>query len=264
MLLDYYRFSEDLDFTWKDQKQFNGLNQNKIKKQISHHIKDLATIISNAASKHSLTFYYSKNEEKYVQLSNGGQLVTYKVWYMSSLLDKELFIKIQINFIETLEFPFSSMRINNLIKKIDKKEISFLFPGQSEVLLSSPAICCYDIKEILLEKIRAILTRKGMKARDFIDIFMILSKENIDLETLEPKIIRKILFSLKYEKYAKNLHNFDLRRSVLNRDDHLLLTKVPDGFRNFLTSFELFLNKIYNDIIGIKEKTNHKTYSKEE
>ena len=33
-------------------------------------------------------------------------------------------------------------------------------------------LLCYDEKEILCEKIRAILTRRGQKLRDFYDVFL--------------------------------------------------------------------------------------------
>jgi predicted nucleotidyltransferase component of viral defense system len=67
--------------------------------------------------------------------------------------------------VEHLCFPFKERSARSLLSK-RHDELDSLFPEYSEY--STPAkISTYDIKEILAEKVRAMLTRRGTKARDF-------------------------------------------------------------------------------------------------
>ena len=59
-------------------------------------------------------------------------------------------------------------------------------------------IKAYDLKEILVEKVRAILTRRGIKARDFVDVFLIIKKDKLDLNDFKKQIIEKISDMLKF------------------------------------------------------------------
>ena len=56
-----------------------------------------------------------------------------------------------------------------------------------------------------LEKVRAILTRRGTKARDFVDVFVITEKLDKDMWAFKKDVILKAKFMLKYEKYQQNL-----------------------------------------------------------
>jgi predicted nucleotidyltransferase component of viral defense system len=40
----------------------------------------------------------------------------------------------------------------------------------------------YDVREVLSEKIRSILAQQGIKARDFLDVYLISKKQQIELE----------------------------------------------------------------------------------
>jgi hypothetical protein len=65
---------------------------------------------------------------------------------------------------------------------------------------------CYDIEEILIEKVRAILTRRGYKARDFVDIHLIEEHAKIHAKDYLDDIVVKTEHTLKnYEKYRRNL-----------------------------------------------------------
>ena len=49
-----------------------------------------------------------------------------------------------------------------------EKDFSFIASEDEGILLRPMEIKVYDLKEILIEKVRAILTRRGIKARDFV------------------------------------------------------------------------------------------------
>lgn len=64
----------------------------------------------------------------------------------------------------------------------------------------------YDLREILCEKVRALLTRQGIKARDFIDVYLIEKELGMDVESVREEIIGKINFMLDmYRKYRRNI-----------------------------------------------------------
>lgn len=244
----YYRFSEDLDFSWRNQNLFHNLSQKKIRKDLSIEINKIATILENISKLLELKFTKDKSNKKFIELGGSNKFATFKLWYKSSILNQEGFIKIQINYVEIFGYDFILKKAKPIIKNFNKKELNFLFPEQSKYLLFNPAIYCYDIREILIEKIRAILTRKGVKARDFIDVFLIIKKENINLKNYETQITKKVLFALKYQKYLQNLANFKLENFVLGEENKLLLKQIPKRFNKFLEKFHVFLNEIYKKL----------------
>jgi hypothetical protein len=175
---------------------------------------------------------------------------------MPRALGTGLFTKIQINFVELFKYKLKNKIAFNLLKEIDKKEFLFLFEDMSE-LLEYNLIKVYDIKEILLEKNRAILTRRSLKARDFIDIFLILKYINKNFKLFEPEIIKKTMFMLdKYVKYNDNLEiRFKLGIKYLKGDEERLLLKPLDkDFIKFTDKISIFLNNILIFLINYKKK----------
>jgi len=64
----------------------------------------------------------------------------------------------------------------------------------------------YDIQEIFCEKVRALLTREGTKARDFLDVYFISKKFGIRPENMTRYVADKLTFALKlYSKYKTNM-----------------------------------------------------------
>lgn len=242
----YYRFSEDLDFSWISQEDFEGKSQKEIRRILSKEINEITQNLLEIAKKNLLDFKGEKSDKKYIELGGSNKFTTFKLWYDSEIMNTSQFIKIQINFVETFKFPFQKKEAKAAIEGISEKDFQFLFPEQR--LLTNPRVMCYDIKEILIEKVRAILTRKGIKARDFIDVFMILNKEKIKLDTLKPQILDKIKFMLQYDKYIQNLENFRLEEFVMGDEEKLMLVPMKKGFEKFLSEFHVFLNELYEDL----------------
>ena len=132
----------------------------------------------------------------------------------------------------------------------DKKEIELLFKDYSH-LLNPVKIKAYDLKEILIEKVRAILTRRGIKARDFVDVFLITKKNKLDLKDFKKEIIEKISDMLKFEKYTLNIKNKETQLKddfILGEEEALMLTPIDKSFPKFLKEFDIFLREITKEL----------------
>ena len=246
----YFRFSEDLDFTYLNQKEFAGLSKKKLRASMSEKINELGKTIQPIAKQFNLDFKIEKENRRYFEFGGSNAFVTLKLWYDSVVLNKPSFIKIQVNFIEKLNYPIREMPAIFILGNKDKKEIETLFSDYS-YLIEPVKIKVYDIKEILIEKVRAILTRIGIKARDFVDVFLIVKKEKLDLNDFRKQIIEKINDMLKFEKYTQNIKNKETQLKeelILGEEEALMLTPIDKGFPKFLKEFNLFLMEIIKEL----------------
>jgi len=204
--LDYYRFSEDIDFTWIDQSIFKNKSQKEIRRILSKIIDNLGVLFVKIAKKRGLNFVLDKNNRDYIEFGGGNKTVTFKIWFDSKITKSRSFIKIQINFVEDVKFKISKKNVRSLFSSQEDKELAVLYDKEYADYTHPVTLFTYDIKEILCEKVRAILTRRGIKARDFVDIFFIFLEFKIKVEDFKDEIIDKTQFILKlYKKYRKNL-----------------------------------------------------------
>ena len=246
----YFRFSEDLDFTYLNQKEFIGKSRSKIRKSMSEKIDKLGESIETIAKQFNLDFKIEKENRKYFEFGGSNAFVTFKIWYDSVVLNKPSFIKIQINFIEKLNYEVKELPAIFILDNSDKKEIELLFNDYS-YLLSPVKIKAYDLKEILIEKVRAILTRRGIKIRDFVDVFLIVRKEKLDLNDFKNEIIEKISDMLKFEKYSQNIKNKENQLNgdfILGEEETLMLIPIDKGFPKFVKEFNVFLKEIIKEL----------------
>ncbi len=109
----------------------------------------------------------------------------------------------------------------------------------------------YDASEVLSEKVRALLTREGVKARDFIDIFFISKKIDIKPQDVEKCIIKKTDHALRL--YAKYRTNLNAKRRLLEQDNifewgtekGLLLAELDEReFYRFVREFTGYLKTL--------------------
>lgn len=251
--LGYFRFSEDIDFTWKNQKIFEGKSQSNIRDYLSKIINNLGSIFEEISVKRGLDFKCEKNNINYIEFGGGNKICTFKIWYQSDILKTITFIKIQINFVEKLCFTIQKAELVSLLSN-EQEELEFLFPEYKEYL-QKIIFYVYDIHEILSEKVRSILTRKGFKMRDFLDIYLICKKFNIRLEEVHKSIISKTKFILGlYEKYRNNLENkknliASIETFKWGEERGLLLQDIDEKeFYKFLKYLITFLNKILDKL----------------
>src|SRR3989344_6427089 len=208
--LGYYRFSEDLDFTWIDQKIFDGKTQKEIRKILSLEINKTTSILEKIAQKLYLDFKPDKTNKKYIEIGGSNKFITFKLWYKSAMLDTTQFVKIQINFMELLKHKFQLINAKSLMEQLNSTELSFLFPEEAINLIKSPKVNCYSIKEILIEKFRAIL---------------------------------------RYDKYIQNLKNFDIEKQIWGEEEKLLLKELPKGYPKFLKEIQLYCKILSEELM---------------
>ncbi len=246
----YLRFSEDIDFTWKEQSAFSGKSQKKIREQLSKVIDKTGSVFESITKKRGFEFKCDKSNADYVELGGSDKTCTLKIWYDSEILKRRTFLKVQINFVETMCFAPKKEELSGLLT--GKHEgLETLFPEETAEYAGKIRFGVYDIREILCEKVRALLTREGTKARDFLDVYLICKRQGIRVEDMEKCIVRKMDFALKlYDKYRTNLKE---KIGLLNSgklfdwgaERELLLSEIDgEDFYKFLGTFEAFLKKI--------------------
>ncbi len=245
---DYYRFSEDLDFSWKNQQAFSLKSQKEIRRALSAEITAIIQLLGKVAQKLHLNFNPDKSNTKYIELGGSNKFSTFKLWYRSEMSGTEQFVKIQINFLELFLHPFKAMPAKSPVQKLNHKEFAFLFPEEAETFLSVLMVDCYSLSEILVEKFRAILTRRDVKARDFVDVFVITGGKKVRFQNLRTEIIRKTAFMLRYDKYVQNLRDFNVKRMVLGEEQKLLLRTLDGRFEPFLQEMQDFMSSIAEEL----------------
>ncbi len=248
--LGYYRFSEDLDFSWINQEVLKNKGEKEKRRYLSNETDKILQLIANASEKLSLDFQKRKANKRYVEFGGNNKFATFKIWYASQVSNIEQFIKIQINFVELFKYNFKVCSPMAIIDAMDVKEIEFLFPENAALLTDKIKIKAYDLREILLEKFRALLTRRGLKERDFVDIYFIAKHLNAKILNYKKKIIEKTIFMLKYEKYLTNLLEKEniLENFALGDKERLFLKQPEKDFDDYIKTTVIFAKDIINEI----------------
>jgi len=161
---------------------------------------------------------------------------------------------VQINFVETMCFAPKKGELSGLLTG-KQEELEALFPEETAEYAKKIPFSVYDIHEILCEKVRALLTREGTKARDFLDVYLIWKRFGIRPEDEEECIVGKIDFSLKlYSKYRSHLKQ---KVALLNSgklfdwgtEKELLLSDIDEAdFYKYLGGFEMFLKRVVGNL----------------
>src|SRR2546426_1652022 len=251
--LGYYRFSEDIDFTWKDQKKFEEKSRKRVRKHLSELVGQTGRVFEEIAAKRGLDFKRVKSNRDYVELGGSNKTCTFKIWYQSDILKRRTFLKVQINFVEKILFTPKSGELESLLKGKHEKLVA-LFTEYKEYAAVIP-FETYDIQEIFCEKVRALLTREGTKARDFLDVYFISKKFGIRPENMTKYVADKLTFALKlYSKYKTNMkEKIPLLNSgklfAWGTENDLLLIDIDErDFYSFLTKFDVFLKSIVSNL----------------
>lgn len=251
--LNYHRFSEDLDFTWKSTKPLEGKSMKQVRKICSTYINEIGKQLVEISEKYLFDFKFEKYNMLYVQLGGSNKMATFILWF-DSTQGRHSMIKIQINFTEDIEFQIKRKKLNPPAFHFSDRERVYF--KEFLEFYDNLNYYVYDVKEIAVEKIRTLLTRKTVKVRDLFDLYLIYKKLGVDAIKLKKEWMEKINFAVdKYKKYSDNYK----RRGVPTKDDfvleeidHLLLTTVDkEDFSIFVTEF---LNKLENEANIISDK----------
>ena len=250
--LDYFRFSEDIDFTWKNQGAFDGKSQKEVRRYLSTVIDDTGKIFEDIAKTCGLDFKCMKDDRDYVELTGNDKMCTFKLWYQSEVLGRRSFLKVQMNFVEKLCYSLKSAKLKSLISK-NQEELVLLFPEFKEYT-EEIDFDVYDPQEILSEKIRAILTRQGTKARDYLDVYLIEKNFGISLDEVFDCVVAKTNFTLNlYARYRENLE--EKKTTIMStpfnwgEEKGLLLKEIDEkDFYKFIEKLRAFLKKVIESL----------------
>lgn len=207
--LGYFRFSEDADFTWRRPSRFEGMSTKKMRRELSPIIDAVGGTLEGISAGRGLDFACSKDDPRYVEVGGSNKMCTFKMWYDSAVLGRRSFVKVQVNFVEEICTRPTKGRLKSLASGYGDsrkaEEARFLFPEYEEYSREIP-FDVYGIGEILSEKIRAMITRRGVKARDYLDAFFIRREAGIGPADVEECVMRKTAHALDhYAKYRRNL-----------------------------------------------------------
>ena len=196
--LNYHRFSEDLDFVFKDSNSIRELTRHARERKVKAFLDIFVPKLKEVADALGLDFSTNRSDKRYCRMLTGRTVYTFKIYYSDVN-----FIKVEINFIE---------KIINTPEKVSIKAITDFFDSKKMLYGLGLAyqnfnVLSYSLEEIKLEKYRAVLTRKYFQERDLFDLFLIKNSLDIDVSVIVEKIktsslIKRDLVNLISEKLA--------------------------------------------------------------
>jgi len=250
VIFGYYRFSVDIDFTWKDQEVWKNLGKKRLRRELLKETEAFATLLESIAMNMGLDFRNDVRNKNYIEFGSGNRMVTFKLWKDSEL------IKIQVNFVERILFDHESVVARTLIDHVKISEDDKAYFEDFLGFYKPVKLLAYSKEEILCEKVRAILTRQTQKLRDFYDIFM-LEKHGIrteKLKKLKEMIVEKVRDALRYKKYRTNLERnvkgLSTREFIDDSfEKEMFIVKPPAEFYMFVERFVEVLKEIEESVL---------------
>lgn len=237
--LGYYRFSRDLDFAYKNSKELQEMSRSKLKKFLSEETGRIAEALNCIARDLGLDFRYRGhddfNNHRYFSFLIGPGWFREIIAY-SPAGEK---IKLEFNYAEKFAFKPKTAKAHTLLSwkktklKVTDYEKYIEFLGDYYPI----KVLAYRDKEILTEKVRAILTRKEFKLRDLYDLYKLYQAKGLKIKKYEKQIIMKIENYLSLSNNAREnlLKTFE----ELKREDYLNVLK-PEVEKDAILIVEKF------------------------
>ncbi len=242
----YYRFSVDLDFTWRRQEVWENLGKKGLRRKLVEQAEKFGSILERIAHNMELDFRCDLKNKNYVEFGSGSRMATFKLWKGSEL------IKIQVNFVERLLFPSRDAVAKTLLTGRDVSDEDKAYFREFLEFYQPVEVSAYNIEEILCEKMRAILTRQAMKLRDIYDVFMIW-KAGVRIEELKEEILEKIRSAMRFKKYRDALKaSVDTLslESILEdpAEMEMFVVKPGEEFYSYAGKLERFLKEVAREV----------------
>jgi hypothetical protein len=249
--MDYYRFSEDIDFTWIHKEIWEGQSKNQCSKSCSAEITNLCKELKPIADELGLKFSGDKEKDD-VHISSGGRMVTFKIFYDSKILNRPDFVKVEINFVDLTIYPYQDTELKSYISGIDSEEIKFLHPDLWEEYSREVILRCYDPREIFVEKCRAALTRIAYKVRDALDIYYIEKELGFTMKDFRDDIIKKTRFIT--DLYSRCEERLEIAQSppdemLESKELDLLIVDPPDNLQEEVKRIHSELDDIREELL---------------
>ncbi len=241
--LAYSRISEDLDFTHKKCEEIHKMGQNKristIRNLIIPILRDIKKICDHAG----FDFEIKRDNTTYITAYHHKAVYSTSIYRISEITNLPIRIKIEINFVEHLQYPV----VMQTIRPIVANDTVLTSIGYNLVPLR---LSCYALEEIVLEKYRAILTRDAPMQRDIYDLYLINKKEldvfAIDETKIYKKIESGILATSHLDRNLSNNCKQLLEKGFLDSEDDItLLILSPVD----MVQYEKFKQQLFKRLI---------------
>ncbi|MFH1623990.1 MAG: nucleotidyl transferase AbiEii/AbiGii toxin family protein [Pseudomonadota bacterium] len=241
----YYRFSVDLDFTWKDHG-YLSFGGKELQRRLKAETMALGQILEDVSKRIGLDFKNDRSDKRYFEFGGSKRMVTFKLWK-----GKE-FVKVQVNFVEEMLFAAKKKTVKTLLDGVSLRRDETVYFEEQLAHYAPFDVDAYDEREILCEKVRAILTRRAQKLRDFYDLF-VLDSRGFKVGALIEESTQKTKASFYYNKYRDN---FEANKKAIELDDAVL--ESPFERSLFIVTpppeFDRFVEKLSTELLGIAGK----------
>jgi predicted nucleotidyltransferase component of viral defense system len=189
--LNYHRFSEDLDFVFKDSNSIRELTRSARERKVKTFLDIFVPELKKVTDILGLDFSTNRSDKKYCRMLSGRTVYTFKIYY-----SEVNFIKVEINFIEKMIDTPEKVSIKAITDFFDSKNMLF----ELGLSYQNFNVLSYTLKEITIEKYRAVLTRNKFQERDLFDLFLIKNSLNADIKLIVEKIKNSSLIKRELNK----------------------------------------------------------------
>jgi len=144
-----------------------------------------------------LNFTADVYNREYIEFGSGSRIVAFKPRRGGELY------KVQVNLVEKLIFEPKSAHVRTLLcgKELAEEEIAYYEEYLEKYMPVELRV--YSLEEILCEKVRAILTRRAQKLRDFYDLYVLERERGLSAMDFASEIAEKVEFMLRYKRYRR-------------------------------------------------------------
>ncbi len=224
--LDFYRLSEDLDFTipmepksTRNERRKSVTLFKEIFNRIVHYLNDITI------------------EDKLIGYNNSKQYIG-KLSYKSLITGQKSNIKIEVGLRENLIQKFYNGKASTLLQD----------PFKGVSIIPDITLKCLSLQEAFAEKIRAALTRKELAIRDYFDIYFAYIKKKIKFrESTFIKLVKKKLSLPGIKLIGKSIDKYKILFKQL--DSQLKPVLKESDFDKFdLNKSILIVDGIYKKI----------------
>lgn len=240
--LKYHRFSEDLDFVYRNAGELRELKRKTREKRIKLFIDSFVPELEKITNSLGLEFSRDRRDTRFCTILHGRTVYILRVYYAENR-----FIKIEINFVEKMIHPLQEVSVKAITDFFDSKELLFSLGLKIENF----TVLSYPMKEIILEKYRCILTRNDLKERDLFDLFLIKDSLRVNIAQAVEKIKSSSLIKRDLKK------NIAVKLSLLQKNEFFKSDEKIEDLaivKYNLKEFERFKENIKPNLIEVCER----------
>jgi len=235
--LDYYRFSEDLDFTWKAPAPWFGMGSKELRRVVKKPRERITAKVRRISETRGLRLEREGGED--IEFGRSGQMVGYRLRYESEVTGTESSVRIQVNMLDPMLFPSRAVAASSLISGKTPEPLRFLDAERTAEYERRIELKAYAPEEILAEKARAVLTRQAAKIRDVVDLYFLEKSLGLRVADFADAIARKTMFMVaRHARYRREFERASDRFEALVGEDpsKIMLRPLDEGeFSSFRT-----------------------------